>query len=190
MQEQKKKLLIDFDDTICESIFLKKINEFLKTNYSLNDFRGYFLDDVIPSDRREEFFKTFCDIDPYEGMPLVKGSKQALLKLNEKFDIYICSSCLFVKSPANSAKLFSSKFNYIIENLPFLDPSKFIFTASKDVIYGDILIDDYFENLKGNIETKLLFTRIHNKNISDEQLREKNVTRVNSWKEICDLLIK
>ena len=84
MQEQKQRLLIDFDDTICQSVFLKKVNEFLNTNYKIEEFTDYMIDDIVPKNKRDEFFKTFFDIDPYEGLPLIKGAKEALKKLNKK----------------------------------------------------------------------------------------------------------
>ena len=42
----KKKLCVDFDDTIVESIFLKRVNRFLKTNYTAEDFKNYYIDDT------------------------------------------------------------------------------------------------------------------------------------------------
>ena len=36
----KKKIIIDFDDTIYKSIFIYKINEFLGTDYKLEDFKN------------------------------------------------------------------------------------------------------------------------------------------------------
>ena len=36
---------------------------------------------------------------------------------------------------------------------------------------------------------KLLFTAYHNKNIADDELKEKKLTRVNSWKEIEKILL-
>lgn len=190
MQEQKQRLLIDFDDTICQSVFLKKVNEFLNTNYKIEEFTDYMIDDIVPKNKRDEFFKTFFDIDPYEGLPLIKGAKEALKKLNKKFDIYICSSCLLFNSPRDSARLFSSKFEFLVKELPFLDPKKFIFTSSKELIQGDILIDDYFHNLRANIPVKFLFDSYHNKEITDEMIAERGAIRVKDWEEICEILLK
>ncbi len=187
--QEKKKLLVDFDDTICESVTLLKVNKFLGTNYKIEDFDDYFIDNVIPKEKLDEYFETYFDEDPYENLALIEGAKEALEKLKEKYDIYICSSCILYKRPQSSAKLFASKFNYLIKNLPFLDPTKFIFTSSKDVCCGDILIDDFFHNFKSNITTKLLFESYHNKNITDDMLKERNVIRVKDWNHICKLLL-
>ncbi len=187
--EQRKKLLVDFDDTICESVTLTIVNRFLGTNYTLQDFDDYMIDDKIPPEKLNEYFEHYFDVDPYENLPFIEGAKEALEKLNKKYDVYICSSCILTKSPASSAKLFTSKFNYLVKNLPFLDPAKFIFTSSKDVCCGDILIDDYFHNFKSNIPTKLLFDSYHNKKLTEEELKARGVQRVMGWKHICEILL-
>lgn len=187
--QEKKKLLVDFDDTICESVTLPKVNKFLGTNYTLEDFDDYMIDNAIPKERESEYFEHFFDEDPYENLPLINGAKEALEKLNKVYDVYICSSCLLYKSPQSSAEFFASKFKYIVKNLPFLDPTKFIFTSSKDVCCGDILIDDYFHNFRSNIPTKLLFSSYHNKHYTDEELKERGVQRVKDWHHICKVLL-
>lgn len=187
--QEKKKLLVDFDDTICNSVTLPKVNKFLGTNYTLDDFDDYFIDNLIPKDRLNEYFEFYFKEDPYENLPLITGAREALEKLNEKYDVYICSSCILYKSPQSSAKLFASKFNYLVKNLPFLDPAKFIFTSSKDICCGDILIDDFFHNFRCNISTKLLFESYHNKKITDEELKERGVTRVKNWQDVCEKLL-
>ena len=44
-----KKLIIDVDDVICEGSYLSLLNKFLKTNYTYDDFKSYYLQDIIPS---------------------------------------------------------------------------------------------------------------------------------------------
>jgi len=190
MEVQKKKLLIDFDDTICQSVILLKVNSFLGTNYKISEFKDYMIDTLIPEDKAEQFYETCFSDDPYLGVPLIKGAKTALKKLSKVYDIYVCSACILLRSEKHSAQLFSSKYNYLIRELPFLDPKKFIFTASKDVICADILIDDYFHNLRNqNIPKKILFESYHNKQFTDEELATRNVVRGKSWNDICNMLL-
>ena len=42
---------------------------------------------------------------------------------------------------------------------------------------------------EGDAEIKLLFTAYHNVNITDEELKAKNLIRVNNWKEIEKILL-
>ena len=74
--------------------------------------------------------------------------------------------------------------------MPFIDPKKFIFLSDKELVDADIRIDDSIDKLKGKAELKLLFTAYHNKNISENELKGKKILRVNSWREIEDILLK
>ena len=185
----KKKLLVDFDDTICQSVFLKKVNEFLGTDYKLENFKDYLIDDVVPVEQKQDYYDSFFKSNPYIGIGLIDGAKEALEKLNEYYDIYVCSACVMPMNVKGSAKLFGFKYDYLLKELPFLDPNKFIFTSSKDIVCGDVFIDDYLHNLNGNIKTKLLFSTYHNKHFTDEELASKGVKRVDSWQEICKILL-
>ena len=44
-------------------------------------------------------------------------------------------------------------------------------------------------NEKGKAETKMLFTAYHNKTITDEELKQNGVIRVNGWKDIEKILL-
>ena len=185
----KKRLLIDFDDVICEDVMIKKVNKFLGTNLTINDFTDYLIDSVIPEDKKDEFYATLADIHYYDDCCLVDGAKEVLEKLNEKYDVFIVSSCIIYNYLEVSSYVFASKYNFLLKNLPFLDPKKFVFTASKQLLKGDIIIDDYFSNLKGDIPQKFLFTAYHNKHFTEEQLKERNVFRLNDWKDIEKALL-
>lgn len=186
----KKKLCVDFDDTIVESIFLKRVNRFLKTNYTADDFKNYYIDDIIPIDKRQEFFDTFCDTNPYLEVEFLPNVREVLERLSKTYDIYICSGCVMNNMPSASAEIFKYKYDFLIKNFPFLSPRKFIFTNSKEALCGDIIIDDYLDNLSGDFKEKYLFTSYHNKDFTLEKLSALGVRRVNSWKEIEKILLK
>ena len=186
----KKKLLVDFDNVICDDVFLTPINKFLHTNYKLSDIKDYLLDELVPSDKLEEFYDYLFSDDLYRDAKLIDGAKEALKKLNDKYDLYICSACIIVKRPNVSGLMFSYKFNFLIKNLGFLDPNKFVFTSSKDIVCGDILIDDYHSNLKSSqAKTKLLFDSYHNKHFLDSELKKEKIERVCGWRGVCDKLL-
>ena len=51
----KKKILLDIDEVFCFSGYLELVNEFLNTNYKIDDFDDYYIDEVaIPEDKKEE----------------------------------------------------------------------------------------------------------------------------------------
>ena len=163
-----KRLLIDMDDVICENGFIRMINEFLGTNYKSEDANSYYV---------------------YDYVNIVKDAPEVIEKLNEFYDIYIITAYIFRDKPEISGSQLKNKFDYLTKNLPFIDPKKFIFLSDKELVDADIRIDDSVDKLKGQAEMKLLFTAYHNKNIADAELKEKKLTRVNSWKEIEKILL-
>ena len=91
----KKTLLLDVDEVIVFSGFLEAINEFLGTDYVIDDFSEYYIDSVvIPSDRMDEFNEFLRNRNLYDYAPLLPGAIETINKLNEIYDIYILSSCV------------------------------------------------------------------------------------------------
>ena len=63
------------------------------------------------------------------------------------------------------------------------------------MIRADVQIDDRLSNLDENIETRILFTSYHNKDIKSEELKEKGVIRAgydwrNGWREVKKILLE
>ena len=53
-----QKLLVDIDEVLCQSTFLDEMNKFLKTNYKIDDFTEYYIDDALGTDEnKQKFYK-------------------------------------------------------------------------------------------------------------------------------------
>ena len=182
-----KTLMVDMDNVITDSLFLDLINEFLGTSYKHNDLENYYLQELIKS-QKEEFWNFVKDKNFYEDAPLFKDCYETLNKLNQIYDLYIVTAYLWNDCLDLSGDNLKNKYYYLREKLPFIDPKKFIFTTNKNIMNFDIRIDDKLENIE-KADTKLLFTAWHNRNLSDKTLEEKGVIRVNSWKDIKNILL-
>ena len=183
-------LLVDIDEVLCQSTFLDEINKFLGTSYELDYFTEYYIDDILGSDEnKEKFYKTIKNKDLYKNARIYDGAYEALKELSKEYEIYICSACVMFCMPRESGIYFKHKYDFLIKNFPFLNPDNFIFTGAKNIFKADVQIDDRLKNLRGEIGTKLLFTAYHNKTISDEELKENKIIRVNNWQEIKNLLL-
>lgn len=166
-----KKLLLDFDDVVCQSVFLDMANEFLGSNYVIDDFTNYYVDEeAIPKNRFEEFKEYMSNHNLYLNAKLMPHAKEVLERLNNVLDIYICSSCLSPFNLKDSGRIFKDKYDFILKELPFLDPHKFIFTGAKNLVTADFIIDDRLDNLKNNTKIKILFPAHHNHNMVKEEL--------------------
>ncbi len=192
----RKKILLDVDEVICSSGFLSAVNEFLGTNYEIDDFTDYYIDrKAIPKEKIEEFKEFVNNRNLYENTYILPGATEVIKRLNEVYDIYICSACVNGLNVEGSGKIFMDKYNFLIKNFSFLNPEYFIFTNTKNLFKADIQIDDRLSNLDDEIEIKILFPSYHNKNVTDEELKQKGVLRAgydwrNGWNEIEKILLK
>ena len=183
-----KTLMIDMDNVITDSRFLDLINEFLGTNYEWNDFKTYYLQEII-GDKKEEFWNYVKDRNFYEGATLFEGCYDVLKELNDKYDLYIVTAYLWNDVIDISGDNLRNKYYYLREMLPFINPNKYIFTTNKNLLKFDIRIDDRLDNIM-EADTKILFTAWHNRDLDDKFLEDNNVIRVNSWDDIEKLLLK
>ena len=106
--------------------------------------------------------------------------------------MFFLSSSIWCKK---SGYFYKYKFDFLVENFPFLNPKNFIFTNVKNIIKADIQIDDNIGNLNNDIEMRILFPSYHNKDITDEELNEKGIIRAgtdwrNGWNEVKKILLK
>lgn len=182
---EKKRILLDVDEVICFTGFLHAINEFMNTDYVIDDFTDYYLDEVaIPKDRMNEFNNFVSTINLYDYADMLPGAVESIKRLSQYFDIYILSSCINPFDIENSGVLFLNKYKFLLKHLPFISPEKYIFTSSKHLVSGDIIIDDRLSNLKNDIKAKILFPSYHNKDITDEELAKHGVIRAGfDWRK-------
>lgn len=184
-----ERIMIDMDDVICDGGFLELVNQFLNTNYKKEDITTYYIQDLIPKERYPEWIEFFNSKNVYDYVEFLEDAYEVMEKLSEKYELYVCSSYIFRDSAEYSANNLKNKFEWLYKNIPFIKPENYIFTSNKGIIDCHIKIDDKLSNLSGNAKQKLLFTAYHNKDISDKELEEVKVKRVNDWKEIEKLLL-
>lgn len=195
MENNKPDLLVDVDEVICFSGFLPAINEFMGTNYNINDFTDYYIDEVaIPKERFDEWNEYLNSINLYDRAVLLPGAVKTLKKLNPLYNTHILSSCVNDLNILGSGRLFSDKYDFLLSNLPFLDPHNFIFTSDKRLIRGDIQIDDLLTKLSGDIETKILFPSYHNRDAKESQIITQGIIKAGDdwetgWEEVEKILI-
>ena len=79
---------------------------------------------------RPDLYVNFRDLD------LVPGAQDALMRLNNDFDIFIATT-----PPWSRPDVWTHKREWIEEYFPYLR-RKIIYTHRKDLLIGDILIDD------------------------------------------------
>jgi len=185
----KKRLMVDLDDVICNKGYLYIINKFLNTNYQVDDFTDYYMQDVIPENRKEEWNDFFAQHNGYDKAEFICTAQESLKKLSEKYEIFIVTAYYIKDRHITSGKVLKDKLEWLLTYLPFIPLSNYVFANNKEIIDCDIKIDDKLSNLIGHGETKLLFTAYHNKGLTNEELKSENVQRVDNWQQIEDILL-
>lgn len=180
--------MVDMDNVITNGNFTFFLEEFLDRKLDFNKINVKYRQELIKG-REDEFREIYQFKNLYENAPLLDGCFDVLKRLNDKFDIYIVTSYIWGQDVINAAENLKYKYNYLKEKLPFINPSKYIFTQDKKIMYFDVRIDDRLSGLE-NGETKLLFNSWSNKSIKDDDLKSKNITRVNNWYEIEKILLE
>ncbi len=185
-----KKIMIDLDETICSPSYLKEVNKYLNTDYKYEDIKTYFVEDIIEEDKKQEFLDYFYkNINVYDEATVLPDAIGVIERLSHFYDIYIVSAFVDKRRIQESSIMAKYKYEWILKNMPFIDPKKIVLTGSKDIIMCDIKIDDKVSNLKGYGETKLLIDQLHNQKYSFEELEKLKIKRVYDWQQVASILL-
>lgn len=183
-----KRIMVDMDDVMVLGNFTRLLESYLGREIDKTEIKGYYIQDIL-GDEKEAFFEYFKTQNLYEKATLTKDCYEVLEKLSKRYEIYICTDYIWREIVEAAGDNLRNKYNFLYQQLPFISPRNYIFTGNKSIVDCEIKIDDKVENLTGNCQ-KLLFTAYHNKELSEEDLKQKQMTRVNNWKEVEKFLLK
>ena len=182
----KKSIMIDMDEVIVIGRFSEFLVEFLG-KVDFNQLHSQYRQDLIKG-REEEFkkiyqYKNLYKNDNGDYIEPLPNCVEVIQDLNKKYDVYIATTYIWKENVIDVSTNLKNKFEYIHYWLPFVDTNNFIFITDKTKIKYDIGIDDRITNLE-NCNKKLLFTEFRNKKLTNEELEEKCVIRVNNWLDV------
>ncbi len=177
--------MIDMDDVLTGGNFIYYLEEYLGKKIDVNQYKFYSLQKLL-GNKKMDFFNKFKDLNMYQNAVLLPNCYEVLKELNEIYKIYICTAYIWPEIISYAGNNLKDKYQFLYENLDFIDPRNYIFAEDKAIVNCDIKIDDKLENLK-NAKLKLLYTAWHNKDLS---LEEENLIRVNDWLDIKRVLMK
>lgn len=172
----KVTVLIDLDDTMTHLLraWCRWLNNRHGTNVSEKDVRTWKIADYFPELTEDEVFEPvhsdvfWEQVEPQDGAP-----KYIQMMIDEGLDVYVCT--------ASSFDTIKSKFENILGRyFPFIPWNRVIVTENKQLVNGDIMIDDGVHNLEGGKYKKILMSAPHNESY-DAELN--GMTRVKTWEE-------
>lgn len=131
---------------------------------------------AFPTLTKEQVYGVLADDELWHMIEPIPGAQETLQKLyDEGHNIYIVT--------ASDYRTCEAKFDRILPLFPWLDWNHVIITNNKQMVKGDILIDDGPHNLVDGDYMKLLFDRPHNRSFD---ARANGVIRVETWEEIYE----
>ena len=174
-------ILVDMDDTIEQLLdaWIRRTNEKYGRDVAYEDIRSWDVSEAYPGLTREQVYAIPMEPGFWKTVKPVPGAAEALQRLMAAgHEVYIVTATLQDNVPEKMDDLL---FRYF----PFLSWNQVIITHRKQLIRGDVLIDDGVHNLEGGEFGKLLMTAPHNVGFDAEA---HGMIRVNNWAEIEEVI--
>ena len=170
-------ILVDMDDTIEQLLkaWVQGVNEKYGRSVQYEDIASWDVSAAFPGLTWEQVYAVPMEPGFWKTVEPVPGAAEALQKfMAAGHSVYIVTATPHESVPEKMNDLL---FHYF----PFLTWNQVIITANKQMIRGDVLIDDGVHNLEGGLYKKILMTAPHNRNYDAEA---NGMIRVSNWTEI------
>lgn len=169
-------ILVDMDDTI--ELLLKAwvggVNEKYSRSVTVDEIVSWDVSAAFPGLSREQVYDITMQPGFWNKVEPMEGAPGALKRLMDKgHEVYIVTATPF---ESVHEKMRDVLFRYF----PFIERDHVIIACRKQMIRGDVLIDDGIHNLEGGQYKKILMTAPHNASYDAEA---NGMYRVGSWEE-------
>ncbi|MBJ7536292.1 5' nucleotidase, NT5C type [Marinomonas transparens] len=174
---RKKRIAIDMDETICDSLIrhIEWYNHTFSAALTKEDTAGTRIYHVIPVEHVEVVRAHPHHPDFFRDLDVFDDAIDSIKILSEQYEIF------FVTAAMEYPSSFQAKHDWLKKHFPFISELNFVFCGDKSIINADYLIDDTPKHLDGFDGEGLLFHAFHNMNAEGYQ-------RVHSWTEILEKL--
>ena len=172
-------ILVDLDDVLGDllEVWILALNAKHNLHVKYNDVVEWDMTKTFPTLTTKDIYEPFSNEDFWKLLcPKEDSQKYIRILQYNGHEIYVVTSTHY--------DFIAMKMKYIIKKyFPFIPYDHVIIAHKKQMIKGDVLIDDYIPNLIGGEYKKILFDAPYNRDISDEMLDVYGITRVRSWDE-------
>lgn len=175
IKNRKPIILLDQDEVLADYIteILSRYNETYNTNFTNEDIVHWKIAEILGEEVNDIMFEPeiFSKLNPVAGA--IEGVK-GLIESN-LFNVYIVS--------AAHPKVCLNKYQWVKEHMPFFSTDNIMFTSHKELVQGDVLVDDGLHNIeKFKNGEPIIFDQAHNRNISSYH-------RVYDWLDLTKYLL-
>lgn len=176
-EANKLTILIDMDDTIENllEVWVKTLNKTYGTNVTLDMIRSWDIKSYFPELSRNQIFGMLDYKSFWNQLDPLPGAMQNIANLiMDGHNVYIVTAS---HHDTVAAKLKGFLFKYF----PFISTDHVIIASHKQMIKGDVLVDDAPHNLIGGSYAKILKSAPHNRDFDES---EYDIVRCDTWDEI------
>lgn len=169
-------ILVDMDDTVenLAEAWVAYLNTQHQTSTSLSDVTDWDISKAFPTLTREQVYAPLFEDAFWSCVKPIKGASEALQKLIAD------GHTVLIVTTSNYQTLAAKMEQVLFRYFPFLTWDDVIIAAHKQLIKGDVLIDDGTHNLEGGSYFKILMTAPHNRYYD---AGKNGMYRVTSWSE-------
>ena len=174
-------ILVDMDDTIEQLLkaWVREVNERYGYSVAYDEVVSWDVSAAFPGLSWEQVYEIPTLPGFWRTVEPIPGAAEALQRLMAAgHEVYIVTATTCESVPEKMNELLFRWF-------PFLSWDQVIITCRKQMIRGDVLIDDGVHNLEGGAYAKLLMTAPHNRGYDAEA---NGMIRVDNWAQIEDVI--
>lgn len=176
MKKSEFIILVDIDDVLEDlcSAWVDWLNNKYDLSVSVDDIDEWDISKFFPYLQKVKVFEPLYQEHFWYTVRVKPGAKEYLKRLyDEGFNIYLCTSTDY--------RNVRPKYEAIVERyFPFIKWKKIIVTNNKQLINGNVLIDDGVHNLENGNYKKILMSAPYNRSYD---AKSNGMVRVENWEE-------
>lgn len=178
---KKLTILVDMDDTIelLTDAWLDWLNAKHGTHVTKDDIHSWNFAAAFPTLTEDEAYAPIYIDEFWDHVEPMPWAFEILCRLRaEGHEVYIVTSSTYQTIPAKMEKV-------LFQYFPFIHWDHVIVAPKKQMILGDVLIDDAPHNLDGFDGLKILMDAPHNRSYD---AKKNGMFRVDNWRMVYDLV--
>ena len=180
---RKLRVLCDADDVIEELLpaWTDAINLEFGTHVKWNDITEWDMEKFFPGLANKQIHLPIYKDEFWDSVTPMPGATEFISRiLGDGHELYIAT--------ATNYQTCGAKIKKLLKMFPMLKWENFVIATNKQIINGDILLDDAPQNLVGGSYRKILFDRPHNHSFDERGYGIKRVfTLDEAYEEVCKL---
>lgn len=179
------KILIDADD-VAETLqysWVNAVNKKYGTSATVEDVTDWDVSKAFPTLTKQQVYGVLQEDDMWANLTPTPGAQEYMKRLHDEgHELYIVTATDF--------RTCRVKIERILELFPFLDAEHIIIAHNKQMVTGDVLIDDGPHNLVNGPYFRIHFDQPHNRGIDEKKY---GMYRAVGWDQayrlICENLV-